>query len=108
LHLPQVGRAFEAPRSCPASIYPVDAQYRFERCGSARAPLGWARCSQVTYTVSAGLAPPSYQADLQNAISALRMATGLRLIQVAGPADISIGWDSTFTIPCRVRAERRA
>jgi hypothetical protein len=99
--LPEPGKVIEWAGSCRASVYPPGAEYRFQRCVFGRIPLGWPACSQVTYGVDASSAPAGYVPDLRGAISALRAATGLRLVPVAGTGDIHIRWDPALFNPGR-------
>ena len=76
---------------CPASIYPLGAAYRFEKCSGA-APVGWGACRTLTVSVDRAGAPPTWSADVDSSLGQLTAATGLRIRRVAGLADITIGW----------------
>jgi hypothetical protein len=99
LRLPNVARAFEAPGTCGSRAYPPGAQYRFERCASSRIPLGWPRCSHVTYRLDPAGAPGTYLVDVRQAMAALAASTGLHLIPTTGAADISVSWDPSLYNP---------
>ncbi len=99
VRLPNLAHAFQSAGDCPARAYPPGAKYSFERCVSGGTPIGWPRCSQVTYSVDATSAPPGYQPDIRQAIKAVAAATGLRLVPVAHGADIRISWDPSLYNP---------
>jgi hypothetical protein len=85
--------------SCSARAYPPGAQYAFERCSSSKDPVGWPRCSKVTYSVDPAAASLGYLPDLQQAIGQLSVATGLRLVRVDQSPNISISWDPSLYAP---------
>lgn len=85
--------------SCSASAYPPGAQYTFERCSSSNDPVGWPRCSQVTYSVDPAAVSLGYLPDLKQAIGQLSVATGLRLVQVDRAPNISISFDPSLYAP---------
>jgi hypothetical protein len=99
LRFPDLGRAFHTAGSCKSGAYPPGAQYTFERCVASRTPVGWRRCSKVTYRLEAAAAPRGYLADVQQAMAALTAATRLRLTPVTGSADIVISWDPSLYDP---------
>lgn len=99
LHLPNLRQLTAVPGPCSARAYPPGAKYTFERCTSSTTPVTWSRCSKVTYAVDDTSAPAGSAADVQQAISQLEAATGLRLVAVSGSADITIAWDSALYNP---------
>jgi hypothetical protein len=102
LHLPslsQLGRVVERPGPCSARAYPVGAEFTFEWCVSSVTPVGWPRCSQLTYQVDPTNAPAGYGSDVQQAAGDLAAATGLHLVASAGTADIDISWNPALYDP---------
>jgi hypothetical protein len=102
IHLPglnQLKGLVSGPSNCPSRIYPAGAEYTFEKCTSSGTPIGWEKCSTVTYSVDAAGAPAGYAADVTAAIGELRSATGLKLVEVSKSADIGIGWDPSLYDP---------
>jgi hypothetical protein len=99
LRLPNFGQVFETTGTCNAGVYPPGASYAFERCVSGRTPVGWPRCSPVTYSVDAAAAPAGYGPDVRQAIAALGAATGLRLSPATHDANIRISWDPSLYNP---------
>jgi hypothetical protein len=99
LHLPNLGRLTAVPGPCSARAYPPGAKYTFERCTSSTTPVAWSRCSKVTYAVDGSRAPAGSASDVQQAVTQLEAATGLRLVPVSGSADITIAWDPSLYNP---------
>jgi hypothetical protein len=96
---PASGEVASTGGPCGPAAYAVGAQYTFERCTDAGAPVGWTRCSKVTYSVDPASAPPGFAVDLDRALAQLQAATGLHLVPVAGSADIPISWDPSLYDP---------
>lgn len=97
--LSQLRGLITGPVDCPSRIYPAGAEYTFEKCTTSGSPIGWRKCSAVTYSVDPAGAPAGYSADVVEAIGNVRSATGLRLVRVAKSADITIGWDPSLYDP---------
>lgn len=101
LHLPSINLPglISGPSTCAASTYPAGAEYRYERCSPSTSPIGWHRCSTVTYSVDATGAPAGYRSDLDEAIGDLARATGLHLVETSGSGNITIAWDPSLYDP---------
>lgn len=93
-----LGPASPQPVSCPKSVYPAGAEYRFERCWDGQ-PIGWGRCATVTVSVDPSGAPAPLRADTTDVLGQLSDATGLRFRSVTSAGQISIGWASTIVSP---------
>jgi hypothetical protein len=87
------------PAACGSGAYRPGARYRYEKCTDSKSPVGWRRCSKVSYSVDASDAPSGYQTDVERVISELAGATGLRLVRVAGHGDVTISWDPSLYYP---------
>jgi Matrixin len=82
--------------SCPSSVYPAGAEYRFERCQAGQG-LGWDRCSTLTVAINPANAPTTWREDTDNALGQLARATGLHFRSIgSGKADISLSWTAAL------------
>jgi hypothetical protein len=102
LHLPglsQLRGLVTGAGSCSPGAYPPGAEYTYERCLPSTTPIGWRRCSTVTYSVDSADAPPGYRADLDEATGYLAAATGLHLVEVPRKGNITIAWDPSLFDP---------
>ncbi len=98
IRLPGLGQILGVERACGPGVYPPGASYRFERC-TGSAPVVWPACSRVTYSVDGSHAPAGYMADVQEAVTQLEAATGLRLVPVSSRPNVSIAWDPALYDP---------
>jgi hypothetical protein len=87
------------PAACGPGAYPPGAQYTYEKCTDATTPVGWPRCSRVTYSLDPSDAPAGYETDVDQAIGQLTQATALHLVRVPGRGDVTISWDPTLYYP---------
>lgn len=102
LHLPNLNNLpglVTGAGTCSPKTYPPGAEYTFERCQPSTTPIGWSRCSTVTYSVDPTNAPAGYRSDVDQAIADVARATGLHLVQVAQSGNITIAWDPTLFDP---------
>lgn len=97
--LSQLQGLINGPTNCPSATYPAGADYTYEKCTSSGTPIGWHKCSAVTYSVNAADAPSGYAADLSEAIANVKSATGLKLVEVSNSGDITIQWDPSLYDP---------
>jgi hypothetical protein len=95
----QLHDLISGPDACGSGAYPPAAQYRYEKCTDSASPVGWRRCSTVSYSVDPSDAPAGYQTDVEQVMGELAGATGLRLVRVAGHGDVMISWDPSLYYP---------
>jgi Matrixin len=92
-----IGPYLTPDTSCSSHSYPAGAEYRFEACVDNQ-PIHWPRCGTLAVAINPANAPAGWSDDVDNALTQLSLASGLRFQRTTTGADITIGWDRSMVL----------